>query len=185
MCSSDRLSALLLTRGKCDPKLLLSRDARRDMPLGSGQEPPWGAHIVSPRRGYTHHGIYVGDERVVQYGGLTRGLGRDPVEEVFLTQFSQGYPIWVRFEESRSFDSDEVVRRARSRLGEDNYHPLTNNCEHFSEWCVRGRQRSYQVDELLLRPGRALRLTIGLVAKLLYVRNSTARSSVTDEAASD
>jgi hypothetical protein len=24
---------------------------------------------------------------------------------------------------------------------------LTNNCEHFCEWCVRGEHRSYQVDE--------------------------------------
>jgi hypothetical protein len=185
MYSNDRSNALLAARGICDPRFLLSRDARRDMPLDSGQEPPWGAHIVSPRRGYTHHGIYVGSHRVVQYGGLTRGLRRGPVEEVLLTQFSQRYPIWVRFEESRWFDRDEVVRRARSRLGEDNYHPLTNNCEHFCEWCVRGQQRSYQVDELLSRPGRALRLTIRLVARLLYVRNSTARSSAADEAASN
>jgi hypothetical protein len=55
--------------------------------LASGLRPgpPWGAHIVSLRRGYTHHGIYVGNERVVQYGGLTRGLRRGPVEEVLLS----------------------------------------------------------------------------------------------------
>jgi hypothetical protein len=185
MRSSDRSNALLVTRGKCGPRLSLSRDPRRDVPLDSDQEPPWGAHIVSPRRGYTHHGIYVGGDRVVQYGGLMRSLRRNPVEEVFLTQFSQGHPIWVRFEESHWFDNDEVVRRARSRLGEDDYHPLTNNCEHFCEWCVRGQQRSYQVDELLSRPGRALRLTIRLVAKLLYIRDSTARNSVAGEAASN
>ena len=33
------------------------------------------------------------------------------------------------------------------RLGEDCYSVLTNNCEHFCEWCVRGEHRSYQVDE--------------------------------------
>lgn len=178
-----RNSALLLPCGKCGPRLLLSRKPRLDIPLDPGQEPPRGAHIVSPRRGYTHHGIYVGRDRVVQYGGLTCGLRTGPVQEVFLTQFSRGYPIWVRFEESPWFDSDEVVRRARSRLGEDHYNPLTNNCEHFCEWCVRGQQLSYQVDEWLLRPRRALRLTIRLVAKLLHGPNSTARSSVADEAA--
>jgi Lecithin retinol acyltransferase len=106
--------------------------------LASAQEPPLGAHIVTPRRGYTHHGIYVGRGKVVQYAGLTRGLHRGPVEEVVLTQFTQGHPIWVRPEESRRFDSDEVVRRARSRVGEDRYHVFTNNCEHFCEWCIRG-----------------------------------------------
>lgn len=35
-----------------------------------------------------------------------------------------------------------------SRIGEDRYHVLTNNCEHFCEWCVHAEQRSYQVDGL-------------------------------------
>jgi len=50
-------------------------------------------------------------------------------------------------------DRPEVVRRARSRLGEDRYHVLRNNCEHFCEWCVRGQNRSYQVDALVSRVG--------------------------------
>jgi len=118
-----------------------------DRLLDTGHEPPLGAHIVTPRRGYTHHGIYVGGGRVVQYGGLSWGLRRGPVEEVPLSQFSQGRAVWVRLTESRWFDQHEVVRRARLRLGEDRYGLLTNNCEHFCEWCVRGQHRSYQVDE--------------------------------------
>ena len=50
-------------------------------------------------------------------------------------------------------DRPEVVHRARSRLGEDRYHVLRNNCEHFCEWCVRGQNRSYQVDALVSRVG--------------------------------
>src|SRR3984885_10057267 len=118
-----------------------------DRPLDAEREPPLGAHMVTPRRGYTHHGIYVGGGRVVQYGGLSRGLRRGPVEEVPLSQFSQGRPVWVRVLESHWFDEHEVVRRARLRLGEDRYSVLKNNCEHFCEWCVRGQHRSYQVDE--------------------------------------
>jgi hypothetical protein len=41
-----------------------------------------------PRRWYTHHGIYVGGGRIVQYGGLSWGLRRGPVEEVPQSQFS-------------------------------------------------------------------------------------------------
>jgi lecithin:retinol acyltransferase len=48
----------------------------RDQTLDPELEPPLGAHLVTPRRAYTHHGIYVGLGRVVQYGGLSRGLGR-------------------------------------------------------------------------------------------------------------
>jgi Lecithin retinol acyltransferase len=119
----------------------------RDRPLDPEREPPLGAHMVTPRRGYTHHGIYVGGGRVVQYGGLSWGLRRGPVEEVPLSEFSQGRPVWVRVVGTRWFDQHEVVRRARLRLGEDRYSVLTNNCEHFCEWCVRGLHRSYQVDD--------------------------------------
>jgi hypothetical protein len=118
-----------------------------DRPLDPEREPPLGAHIVTPRRGYTHHGIYVGGGRVVQYGGLSWGLRRGAVEEVPLAQFSRGRPLWVRLVGSQWFDQHEVVRRARLRLGEDRYSVLTNNCEHFCEWCVRGQHRSYQVDD--------------------------------------
>jgi hypothetical protein len=128
----------------------------RDRPLAPGQSPPLGAHLVTPRRGYTHHGIYAGQGRVVQYAGLARGLRTGPVEEVSLAQFADGHALWVRGEASPCFEGAEVVRRARRRIGEKRYRLLTNNCEHFCEWCLRAEPRSYQVDELLSRPIRAL-----------------------------
>jgi hypothetical protein len=123
--------------------------------------------MVTPRRGYTHHGIYVGRNRVVQYGGLSHGLRRGPVEEVSLSEFAQGRSMWVRMGESSWFDRNEVVRRARLRLGENRYHVLTNNCEHFCEWCVRGEHRSYQVDELIARYLRARHKLTALFARVL------------------
>jgi hypothetical protein len=136
-----------------------------DHPLDPEREPPLGAHIVTPRRWYTHHGIYMGAGRVVQYGGLSWGLRRGTVEEVPLSQFAQGHPVWVRVMGSPWFHPHEVVRRARMRLGEDRYSVLTNNCEHFCEWCVRGEHRSYQVDERFVGyRGMLLRL-IELVAR--------------------
>jgi hypothetical protein len=148
--------------------------SRSDRLLAPGQAPPLGAHIVTPRRGYTHHGIYVGGGNVVQYGGLVRGLRRGPVEEVGLEQFTNGRPLWVRYENSPCFDPDEVIRRARSRVGEDRYDLLTNNCEHFCQWCLRAEHRSYQVEEWLSRPWRALRKQVarmqGWEAKLVGYR---------------
>src|SRR6266481_3083523 len=142
-----------------------------DLTLDPERELPIGAHVVTPRRGYTHHGIYVGRGRVVQYGGLFLGLRRGPVEEVALLQFARGRAIWLRLEESRQFDRDEVVHRARARLGEDRYNVLTNNCEHFCEWCVRGEPRSHQVDELVTRYGRAWRRLVELLARVLCLRS--------------
>jgi hypothetical protein len=142
-----------------------------DRLLAPAHEPPIGAHIVTPRRGYTHHGIYVGKGRVVQYGGFSRGLCRGPVEEVSLSQFARGREIRVRFEESRPFDPEEVICRARLRLGENRYHPLKNNCEHFCEWCVRGTPRSYQVDELTALCARAWQGLLKLLHRALLVRD--------------
>jgi hypothetical protein len=154
--------------------VLIAEVGTRDRLLESGQEPPVGTHIVTPRRGYTHHGIYVGRGNVVQYAGLACGLRRGPVEEVALRQFAQGRPVRVRLEESRRFDSHEVARRARSRVGENRYRLLTNNCEHFCEWCVRGEPRSYQVDAWLWRPLLTLRLAISWVTKVLTVGDTKA-----------
>jgi hypothetical protein len=145
-----------------------------DQTLDPEREPPLGAHMVTPRRGYTHHGIYVGLRRVVQYRGLSRGLARGPVEEVSLSQFAQGRPIWLRLEEYRWHNRGEVARRARSRLGEDRYNLLTNNCEHFCQWCVRGEHRSYQVDELTAHYLRAWHGLIGLFARAFLLRRRSA-----------
>ena len=151
--------------------------SRRDRALDPAREPPLGAHLVTPRRGYTHHGIYVGRGRVVQYGGVFLGLRRGPVEEVALLQFARGRAIWLRLEESRQFDRDEVVHRARARLGEDRYNVLTNNCEHFCEWCVRGEPRSHQVDGIFAICGRARRGLVALVVRSLFPWRNSARVS--------
>jgi hypothetical protein len=75
-------------------------------------------------------------------------------------------PIGAHIIASSGLDWDEGVRRSRLRLGENRYHVLTNNCEHFCEWCACGEHRSYQVDELVARYGRACRL-IELLARAL------------------
>jgi hypothetical protein len=146
-----------------------------DCPIDSEREPPLGAHMVTARLGYTHHGIYVGAGRIVQYGGLSWGLRSGPVEEVSLSQFSQGRPVWVRVVGSTRFDPYEVVRRARQRLGENLYSVLTNNCEHFCEWCVRGQPRSYQVEGRIAgHRGTLLRLVEWLTRTRSRRRDSAA-----------
>jgi hypothetical protein len=145
--------------------------------LGTPGEPPIGAHIVTPRLGYTHHGIYVGEGRVVQYGGLSLALRRGPVEEVSLAQFARGREIRFRLEESGLFDREEIICRARLRLGENRYHPLTNNCEHFCEWCVRGESRSYQVDALITRSSRLWQSLLKVLYRALSRHQETYSAS--------
>jgi Lecithin retinol acyltransferase len=115
---------------------------------GSGleQEPPLGAHLITSRRGYNHHGLYVGRGQVIQYSGLSGFWQCGPVEKVSLRQFINGHPVRIVAHPESHFSPGEIVRRARSRLGENAYRLLTNNCEHFCNWCISGISRSAQVE---------------------------------------
>ena len=117
--------------------------------LRAGEEPPLAAHLITSRRGYTHHGLYVGKGRVVHYPGPVGGIRGSAVKEVSIEQFARGHAVGVRTNSAPRFEREEVVRRARSRLGEDRYHILRNNCEHLCEWCLIGVSRSPQVDATL------------------------------------
>lgn len=122
-----------------------------ELPLENGDEPPLAAHLVTQRAFYTHHGIYVGRGRVIHYAGFAYGLRRGPVEEVSLERFARGRDIRIQCDRS-FFDAHAVVARARSRLGERSYRVLSNNCEHFCAWSLRGEYSSWQVDRLLRVP---------------------------------
>ena len=159
---SNPASRMIATVSTPRPPRRLRGLHRHDGPLGSLDQLPPGSHLVTPRRGFAHHGIYVGGGNVVHYKSVVRQLRRLPVEEVSLASFAQGRAIWVRAHREPRFDRTEVMRRARSRLGEDRYRILSNNCEHFCEWCLRDEQRSYQVESLLALPRRLARAILSL-----------------------
>ena len=131
--------------------MISARWCREDRLLAAGEEPALGAPLVTPRLGYAHHGVYVGAGCVVHYNAFVFHWRRGPVEKTSLTRFARGHLIWVRPSGPSSRHCEEVVRRALSRLGESQYRLLSNNCEHFSEWCVNGVHRSPQVDGLRAR----------------------------------
>ena len=147
-------------------RALSVRKLSGDWLLVGEQEPPLGSHLVTPRRGYLHHGIYVGARKVVHYSGLAHGLRRGPVEEVPFARFACGHHVWVRSDAPSDFDVREIICRARSRVGEDRYRLLTNNCEHFCEWCLRGTARSFQVEAWLARPRLTLLATLRLIIRV-------------------
>ena len=43
-----------------------------------------GAHLITPWLGFAHHGIYMGEGKVIHYGALVYDIIRKPVEEVTL-----------------------------------------------------------------------------------------------------
>ena len=103
-------------------------------------------HLQVPRRHglFNHHGIDLGDGTVAHYLE-GREILRSPVSE-----FSQGEVVSV-MDHTNASPAGVTLRRAMSRLGEQNYNLLFNNCEHFATWCKTGRHRSEQVDSVIDR----------------------------------
>nr|WP_260433895.1 lecithin retinol acyltransferase family protein [Burkholderia sp. Bp8998] len=134
-----------------------------------------GAHLVSDRGGYSHHGIYVGNGRVVHYAGLCTSLHRGPIEEVTLERFAAGHAVRVVPHPYAAYAGRAAVLRARSRLGENRYRLLTNNCEHFCTWCVEGTGHSEQVRTCVMHPRTAFRFALSVCRALLEARRAGGR----------
>jgi hypothetical protein len=103
-------------------------------------------HLQVPRRHglFNHHGIDLGDGSVAHYLE-GREILRSP-----LPDFTQGEVISV-INHPEVSPAGVTLRRAMSRLGEQNYNLLFNNCEHFATWCKTGRHRSVQVESVMDR----------------------------------
>jgi HRAS-like suppressor 3 len=112
----------------------------------AGQGLAVGDHLTTSRRGYRHHGIYIGHGRVVHYPGLSGLRVPGPVQEVTLSQFARGRSIHIVKHKDAVYAPWQVAERARARLGEDCYDLLRNNCEHLCNWCISGRSTSPQVE---------------------------------------
>ncbi len=131
-----------------------------------------GDHLVVSRSLYTHHGVYAGDGWVVH-----KDFG--PVRLESLATFGDGHKVRVCPLKEGDFPAATILARAVSRLGEDRYDLLADNCEHFVRWCRNGKADSPQVTAglralgvgvaaraLMLHP--ALAIGAGLAAYVLF-----------------
>ncbi|CNI43793.1 NC domain [Yersinia massiliensis] len=112
-----------------------------------------GAHLLSTRTGYTHHGIYVGGGKVVHYAGLANGLSKGAICETAIEDFNLNRDeiiVIKHIDEDVRFSPTAIVKRAKDRLGENEYNLIFNNCEHFATWCVTGKAESQQVKKKIL-----------------------------------
>ena len=109
-----------------------------------------GDHLVSPRCGYAHHGLYIGNGNVIHYSGYAKIKSDGVIVITSLDEFSQNSTVRIRQHELRLFSREESVERAHTRLGEDWYNILLNNCEHFVTWCIHGLPISRQVNNIIL-----------------------------------
>jgi hypothetical protein len=49
------------------------------------------------------------------------------------------------YDESECLPANEVLKRAETKLGEKNFCPFTNNCEHFANECKTGEKECRQI----------------------------------------
>jgi len=112
-----------------------------------------GDVIVTSRFLYRHYGIYAGNGKVIHYAAADGDFGSDvKVRESGLEHFAfdEEYGI-LQFREKNGrkklFSPEETLCRARSRLGEESYNLIFNNCEHFVLWCKCGINKSTQVEK--------------------------------------
>lgn len=110
--------------------------------------PQYGDMIRTKVRFYHHYGIYVSDDRVIQFG-MPDNTGT-PNEQIHVMTtdiytFLNGGTLEVaepdREERKKMRAARQVVELAESRIGETGYDILHNNCEHFVNECVFGEHR--------------------------------------------
>ncbi|HLX32975.1 MAG TPA: lecithin retinol acyltransferase family protein [Gaiellaceae bacterium] len=115
-------------------------------------------HIYVRRAlGYEHHGIYVRDERVLQFGGSIWDKPHASVGPVTLETFERGRRAKLYKHGSRTWwgvrrfpalPRERIVRRAERLVEmqpEGLYDLLGYNCEHAANFCSTNSYESYQV----------------------------------------
>ena len=104
---------------------------------------------------YYHYGIFVDENEIIQFG-LPDDVGKLANEiKVLATDIytflnggilESGVPTKEELKKIRK--SQEIIKTARSRIGEGGYDILHNNCEHFVNECVFGRSQSSFLDDV-------------------------------------
>ena len=120
------------------------------------KRPEFGDQIRVNRGFYYHHGIYVDDNNVIQFGSINGEL--DPSKARVIVTTLQDFLKNATFLEVREFNEEEVAKKrspsdvvnyAFMQLGRGGYNLISNNCEHFANECLFGTKKSEQVDEVL------------------------------------
>jgi hypothetical protein len=118
-----------------------------------------GDHLRVRRRplGYFHHGVYVSDERIIQFGGGICDKPRATIDAVALADFHRGGTVevvrhgghtWFGAWRPEAESREKVVQKAEWLLTNHPrglYDLVGYNCEHAANFCVTGWPESYQV----------------------------------------
>lgn len=109
-----------------------------------------GDHIYVKRSGrfYKHHGIYMGDGKVIHVSGSVREKVSPEVRESDLSLFLKGKsPKKMKYH--TRLPASETIRTAKKLLRDGSYSMVLNNCEHFAAYCATGKKKSMQVRKIV------------------------------------
>lgn len=120
------------------------------------KKPLYGDHIRVDRGLYTHHGIYCSDQEIVHFSGIhgdnVLDWEQNEIIRSPLTDFLRDGVLEVRVfsedEKLRLHTPSEIIKRAYSSLGKQEYHLIHNNCEHFCNYCTLGENESTQINQV-------------------------------------
>lgn len=130
-----------------------------------------GDHIrvKRTRHFYTHHGIYMGDNKVIHVIGSIREKVDPEVRETDLSGFLKGGTL-KRQEYKERLPASETIRIAEQHISDKSYSMIWNNCEHFATYCVTGKKKSRQVR------GALSGLSVVVAGVAFYVLTRTIKS---------
>ncbi len=118
--------------------------------------PVRGDHIRVNRGMYNHHGIYITDDEVIHFSSEDDDniLGSDnQVLRTDITGFLRNgrleVKIYTQEEIADLFPVEDIINWARACVGDERYHLVFNNCEHFANYCTLGKHHSGQVSRFL------------------------------------
>jgi hypothetical protein len=109
---------------------------------------------------FYHHGIYVDDNEVIEYGGGNLfDLSATKVRKTTLIKFEDGgkaevvqHPMkWQGFTYSPHLPPDETIDRARWLIEHQppTYWVAHRNCEYIANWCATGDFESVQTKKFM------------------------------------
>jgi hypothetical protein len=148
-----------------------------------------GDHLKVSRGLYAHHAIYVGEDRVVQFGGRILDKPEARIQEVLLREFQRSGEVSV-VDHSRRLKMfwlipvppvlppERIVARAKCLASHNEagaYNVLGRNCETIALWCVCGAVDSFQRERFQLLSSAILAIWFSFLVR--HVR-TTKRISV-------
>ena len=121
-----------------------------------------GDLIVFERTLYKHYAVNVGDGEIVHLtapegGGIAAHMNSCSAnsqkavvkKEKYEDVFKEGDKAYKEQLTNDHLPRQEIVKRAKSRIGQQGYHLLSYNCEHFARWCCYGVWESTQATAVI------------------------------------